>query len=157
MKPRHFIFIAILTAIDQLSKSWVERTLPFHEVVEVVPFLSFYRTHNTGIAFSMLDGFGPTILILLSVVIIIFMGWLWRQTAKGDHFAHLGFALVMAGALGNLIDRANLGYVVDFFLVHTDSWAFAVFNVADSFITCGAVAIVLQEFINWRRNRASAS
>ncbi|EFL89782.1 signal peptidase II [Ahrensia sp. R2A130] len=156
MKPRHFIFIAILAAIDQLSKTWVERTLPFQEVVEVFPFFSLYRTHNTGIAFSMLDSFGPMFLVLLSVVIIIFMGWLWRQTAKQDYFAHLGFALVMAGAIGNLIDRANLGYVVDFFLVHTDSWAFAVFNVADSYITCGAIAIILQEFLNWRRNRASA-
>ena len=61
----------------------------------------------------------------------------------------------MAGAIGNLIDRANLGYVVDFFLVHTDSWAFAVFNVADAFITCGAIASVLQEFLNWQRNRAA--
>jgi signal peptidase II len=70
--------------------------------------------------------------------------------------ARLGFALIVGGAIGNLIDRVTLGYVIDYFLFHTSTWSFAVFNLADAFITVGAGLVVLQEVLDWRRERDTA-
>ncbi len=63
----------------------------------------------------------------------------------------IGFALIVGGAVGNLIDRAVYGHVIDYILFHTPVWSFAVFNLADAFITVGAVAVLLEEFLGWRR------
>jgi signal peptidase II len=71
--------------------------------------------------------------------------WLWRRTSKERWLAHLGFALIIAGALGNLVDRFLYGHVIDYVLFHTETWSFAVFNLADSFISVGAVAVILDE------------
>jgi signal peptidase II len=75
------------------------------------------------------------------------MIYLWRKVPSDQQLASLGFALVISGAVGNLIDRVTLGHVVDFFLIHTQTWAFAVFNVADSFITLGGIAIIAEELV----------
>jgi hypothetical protein len=69
----------------------------------------------------------------------------------------IGFALVLSGAFGNLIDRVWLGYVVDYVLFHLPNWSFAIFNLADAFITVGAILIVLEEFIGWRREKRQKS
>jgi signal peptidase II len=65
--------------------------------------------------------------------------------------ARAGFALIVGGALGNLIDRSVYGHVIDYILFHTPSWSFAVFNLADAFISVGAVLVILDEFVGWRR------
>ena len=144
------ILVITLIAIDQLSK-WLAATyLPFHQSVEIIPFFSLYLTHNTGVAFSMLSDFGSTGLIVLTLVIVAFMLVLWRRVPADQQLASLGFALVIAGALGNLIDRVTQGHVIDFFLFHTQTWAFAVFNVADSYITLGAIAIITEELLSLR-------
>jgi len=66
------------------------------------------------------------------------------------------FAMVISGAVGNLIDRVTQGHVIDFFLLHTENWAFAVFNVADAFITVGAIAIIIDELLSLRGQKISA-
>ncbi|MEL6502942.1 MAG: signal peptidase II [Pseudomonadota bacterium] len=147
MKKILIIVVVVLVAVDQLSKHWVEAALPFHEAVPVIPFFSLYRTHNTGIAFSMLDWLGAPGLSLITLLIIGFMIYLWRGVPRHKQLASLGYALVISGALGNLIDRITQGHVIDFFLVHTQTWAFAVFNVADSFITVGAICIIVDEVV----------
>jgi signal peptidase II len=141
----------VLVIIDQLSKWFAGNHLPFHEAVNIMPFFSLYLTHNKGIAFSMLEWLGPGGLILLSAVIIVFMIYLWKQVPRHQQLSLLGFAFVIAGAIGNLIDRITQGHVIDFFLFHTQSWAFAVFNVADSFITIGAICIIIDELSALRR------
>ena len=98
----------------------------------------------------MLSDFGSTGLIVLTLVIVAFMLVLWRRVPADQQLASLGFALVIAGALGNLIDRVTQGHVIDFFLFHTQTWAFAVFNVADSYITLGAIAIITEELLSLR-------
>ena len=134
-------------ALDQLIKWLVETRLPFHELVPVMPMFALYRTWNEGIAFSLLKGLPDSGLLALTVLVIIFVLYLWWRTPSDRGIAHLGFALIIGGALGNLIDRAVYGHVVDYILFHTETWSFAVFNLADSFISIGAALIVLDEVI----------
>ena len=145
------IAIAVLVAADQLSKFLVEARLPLRQVVEVIPFVALYRTHNEGVAFSFLSFVDGRILIAMMVAIIGFVLFVWRRTPRERVLAHLGFARVTAGALGNLIDRVTLGHVVDFVLVHAGSWSFAIFNLAASYITMGAIAVIGDEVLTWAK------
>jgi signal peptidase II len=147
------LVIAIGVALDQWVKYLVETRLDMHVMVDVLPFLALYRTHNTGIAFSMLEWMSGPLLIAITVAVIAFVGWLAARTEPHQTIGRIGFALVIAGALGNLIDRVWLGYVVDYVLFHLPNWSFAIFNLADAFITVGAGMIILEEFIGWRREK----
>ncbi|WP_292154291.1 signal peptidase II, partial [Mesorhizobium sp.] len=77
------------------------------------------------------------------------------RTPAGHVLARIGFALIVGGALGNLIDRAVYGHVIDYILFHTPVWSFAVFNFADAFISVGAALVVFDELIGWRRETRS--
>ena len=77
--------------------------------------------------------------------------YLATRTPSGHVIARTGFALIIGGALGNLIDRAVYGHVIDYILFHTPVWSFAVFNLADAFISVGAALVVFDELIGWRR------
>ena len=148
--------VAGAVTLDQVIKWLVETRLPFHEMVPVIPMFALYRTWNEGIAFSMLGGLPDAALLALTGLVIIFVLYLWWRTPSGRGIAHLGYALIIGGALGNLIDRAVYGHVVDYILFHTETWSFAVFNLADSFISIGAGLIVLDELIatlHERKNR----
>ncbi len=144
---------AVLIAIDQYVKWLVETHLPFQQAIDVVPFFSLYRTWNQGIAFSMLWGLNDLALIAITLAITAFVVWLASRTPVDKTAARLGFALIVAGAIGNLIDRIVFGHVVDYILFHTQTWAFAVFNLADAFISVGAALIILQELLDWHRSR----
>ena len=145
--------VVLMLTIDQIIKQLVETRLPFQEPVSLLPFLSLYRTWNQGIAFSMLWGMNDTMLIIVTLGITLFVLWLAAQTPVGKIAAWAGFAMIVGGALGNLIDRAVYGHVVDYILFHTPSWSFAVFNLADAFISVGAALVILQEIIDWRSSR----
>lgn len=145
------LLAGLLIGIDQASKTWVESALPFQTQIDIMPLLSFFRTWNTGIAFSFLAGLSDYVLVGLTLAIIGFVMWLWARSSPAQFWARLGFAFVTGGAFGNLVDRLRHGHVVDFILFHTRDWSFAVFNLADSFITIGAILIVLDEFIGARR------
>ncbi|OOG68355.1 Lipoprotein signal peptidase [Ensifer sp. M14] len=148
------VFIALALAADQLIKYLVEAYLPFNEAVPVVPMLALYRTYNYGVAFSMLSGMEGWFIVGMRLVVVAFVLWLWRRTPKDRFFAHFGYALIIAGALGNLVDRLIFGYVIDYILFHTQTWSFAVFNLADSFITVGAGAIILDELLQAKKANA---
>lgn len=144
------------TAVDYLVKRLVESRLEMHSIVDVMPFLALYRTHNTGIAFSMLDWLQGPWLVLMPIAIIALVVWL-ASRSRGDHiWARTGFALIIGGAIGNLIDRVSLGYVIDYILFYVGGWSFAIFNFADACISVGAALVVLQEFIDWRRRAGDA-
>lgn len=145
------VFIVLALAADQLIKYLVEAHLPFNEAVPVVPMLALYRTYNYGVAFSMLSGMEGWFIVGMRLVVVAFVLWLWRRTPKDRFFAHFGYALIIAGALGNLVDRLIFGYVIDYILFHTQTWSFAVFNLADSFITIGAGAIILDELLQTKK------
>ncbi|NTJ41192.1 signal peptidase II [Agrobacterium larrymoorei] len=146
-----FILLALLT--DQVVKLLVEDYLPLQEMVPVAPFLALYRTYNFGVAFSMLSDMEGWFIVTMRLVIVGFVIWLWRKTDKDRTFAHLGFALIIAGAAGNIFDRFLYGHVVDYILFHTSTWSFAVFNLADSFITVGAGCVILDEILQARASR----
>ena len=140
------IVVIVALALDQFIKMAVEAYLPFQQEVPVVPFLALYRTYNLGVAFSMLADTDGWFIVGMRLVIVTFVLWLWKRTPSSHWLAHLGFAFVVAGALGNIIDRFVYGHVVDYVLFHTQTWSFAVFNLADACISVGAALIFLNEF-----------
>jgi signal peptidase II len=145
------VVILLAVVLDQAIKFAVEAYLPMHEAVEVIPFLALFRTYNLGVAFSLLSGMEREFIIGMRVIIIAFVIWLWRRTPVNRTFAHTGFALIIAGAFGNLIDGLFYGHVIDYILFHTATWSFAVFNLADSFITIGAGLVILDELVGAKK------
>ena len=138
---------AVLLVLDQWTKWLAVRHLEFQVPVEFVPgFWNWTLTHNTGAAFSFLanaggwqHGFFIGLALLVSVVLAVGL----RKTARGDWRTALPFALVISGAIGNVIDRLRFGYVVDFVQWYAGSFHWPVFNLADSCIVVGAVLMVL--------------
>ena len=141
------IFVVLAVLADQLVKIAVEAYLPLQQAVPVIPMLALYRTYNLGVAFSLLSGMEREFIIGMRLVIVAFVIWLWRRTPKDRPLAHIGFALIISGAIGNLIDGFVYGHVIDYILFHTATWSFAVFNLADSFISIGAGLVILDELI----------
>jgi signal peptidase II len=141
------IFIVIAVILDQIVKIAVDHYLPLQEAIPVIPMLALYRTYNLGVAFSMLSGMDGWFIVGMRLIIVALVLYLWHRTAKDRWLAHLGYALIIAGAIGNLIDRFAYGHVIDYILFHTETWSFAVFNLADSFITVGAGCVILDEML----------
>ncbi len=148
--------VAVAVALDQAIKRIVVSTMGLGDAIEVLPFLALFHARNEGIAFSMLDGFHGLGLAAISLVVLGFVGWLWWNTPAERKLTQFAFAIIVGGAIGNLIDRVRLGYVVDYVLFHTPVWSFAVFNLADAFISVGAALILLDEFVLHRKTRPGA-
>lgn len=147
--PVAVAFIVVALLLDQWIKYLVEQHLPFQQLVEVIPHLALYRTWNEGVAFSFLSGMSGWAIVLMRLAIVAFILWWWRTSEHPSGLSHLGFCMVVAGAAGNIVDRLIYGHVVDYVLFHTETWSFAVFNLADSLITVGAVVIGFCEiFLN---------
>jgi len=147
---------AFAVLFDQVVKEWVEIDMAMYQQIDLLPFFALFRTHNTGVAFSMFSSWGAPALVVMTCGVVALVLYLFWRTAPHQVAARLGFALIVGGAIGNLIDRVMLGYVIDYFLFHTPTWSFAVFNLADAFITVGAAFVVLQEVLDWRRDRRQA-
>lgn len=140
--------------LDQVSKKYMTTLLPlcepgYCESIVILPVFKFALLHNTGAAFSFLsdqDGWQRWFLVTVSVVIssIIFV-WLHRLE-KNQKILALALALILGGALGNLLDRVLLGYVIDFIVVYYENSHFPAFNLADSAITLGAGFLILDMF-----------
>lgn len=136
-----------VVALDQLSKAWVLARLPEFQPVPVIDgFWNWFRTYNTGAAFSFLSdagGWQKYLFVALALVIsAVLVGWLSR-TPRGEWKTALPFALVIGGAIGNLVDRLQHGHVVDFIQWYWRGHYWPAFNVADSAIVVGAVALGL--------------
>lgn len=146
--------IVLAVLLDQAIKLAVEHYLPLEEAVPVLPMLALYRTYNLGVAFSLLSGMEREFIVGMRIVIVAFVFWLWRRTPAERWLAQLGFTLIVAGAIGNLIDGFVYGHVIDYILFYTSTWSFAVFNLADSFISVGAALVILDELVGARTSRA---
>ena len=138
----------LVVLLDQSTKAIVRATLPLHDSVELVPgFLSFTHVRNTGAAFGLLNGvdfpFKTAVMTMIALTALIAIGVYASKTAIPQLAAQVGLALVIGGAVGNLIDRVRVGYVVDFIDVYWRGWHFWAFNVADAGITIGASLLIL--------------
>ncbi len=139
--------IAVLVAIDQAVKTIVERSLELGQMIEVIPFLALLRAHNDGVAFSMLGGVSHTTLIIITSLIALgALVYLWRSPST-ETGLRIGLAMIIGGAIGNIIDRIQHAYVIDYIYFHTPVWSFAIFNLADVFISLGAVLILVDEIL----------
>jgi len=141
--------------VDQLTKTIISGTFQVNEVRSVNPFLDIVCAHNTGAAFSFLagaSGWQRWFFIGLGVAAAVFIVWLLARHG-GQRLFGWALALILGGAVGNVIDRLLHGYVVDFLQVHWGGSYFPSFNVADSAITVGAVLLILDELLRVRRAR----
>jgi signal peptidase II len=148
--PAAWLWLSLaVIALDQATKFLVTRFLDLYDRVEVLPVLDFTLLHNTGAAFSMLasaSGWQRWFFIgLAGVVSVVLTVWIWR-IPRGEKLLPLALALILGGAIGNVIDRIWHGYVVDFIHAHWGESYFPAFNIADSAITVGAVLLILDAF-----------
>lgn len=145
-------------ALDQASKAWVVRHLSFHVATPVLPVLDLTLAYNPGAAFSFLadqSGWQRWLLTALALgVAVMIVGYLGRLQARRQGLLCAALALILGGALGNLIDRLRLGYVVDFISAHWHGHYFPAFNVADSSITIGAALLLIDLLRDGRRSGA---
>lgn len=151
---------AVVVALDQAVKRWVSSAMALGEEIPVLPFLSWVRWHNEGAAFSILSdaaGWQRWFFVALAVVFVAFILYELRRLPREQQLMGWVYGLIAGGAVGNLIDRVQHGYVVDFVLVHWQSYYFPAFNIADSALSVGAVLWIGAMFFEYRRERRSQS
>lgn len=148
-----------IIVLDHLTKWWVSSSLDYQEAIPVLPFFSLVLVHNTGAAFSLLADAGGWQRWFFIVVGVVATAVIVRLLVQHHAESRLAFALalLLGGALGNVIDRALLGYVVDFLYFHYGSFSFPAFNVADSAISVGAFLLIWDSLFGKRAESGSAS
>lgn len=152
------MIVSLLVIIaDQLSKLYIVENLVYRQRIEIFSLLDITRLHNTGAAFSLFADMGGWqrwffIALGFSVALLIIV-WLVRLRVPQQRLLASGLALILGGAIGNVIDRLIYGHVVDFIHVHYADWYWPAFNIADSAITIGAVILVLDTFLDARRQK----
>jgi len=146
--------------LDQITKHWVAGSFDLYESVNILPFFSFTYVHNTGAAFSFLADQGGWqrwfFTAIATIASVVFIVWL-SKTPKENKLLSIAFALMLSGAVGNLIDRALFGYVIDFIDFHWAGYRFPAFNIADSAIFVGAVLMIAESFINGEKSPKDAA
>lgn len=135
----------VVIVLDQLSKLWIFNHFVPGESVTVTPFFNLVLVFNPGAAFSFLADHAGWQRWFFSVIALSISGWiLWQlRSARSGTWFTVSLALIMGGALGNLIDRLWLGMVIDFMDMHAGGWHWPAFNIADSAVCVGAVLYVL--------------
>lgn len=154
---RYLWISAAVLIVDQLTKWTALASLQRHVEVAIAPFLNFTLVYNRGAAFGFLsqapgwqNAFFIVVALIASAVIVVLL----LRLGPENRTAATGFALILGGAIGNLIDRLVHGHVIDFIDVYYRSWHWPAFNVADSAITIGAGFLILDAFgvKLWRRH-----
>ena len=146
---RWLILAAGIVLLDQATKYWAGAALEIHRPVALLPFLNFTLTHNAGAAFSLFSDAGGWQRWFLSGLAVLISGVIvaWIRRVPGDRvWLPCALALVLGGALGNLVDRVLFGAVVDFVDVYYGQWHWPAFNLADSAISVGAVMLIISSF-----------
>ncbi|MFO0333710.1 MAG: signal peptidase II [Pseudomonadota bacterium] len=142
--------------LDQVTKALIVARFELFERIEALPILEITRLHNRGAAFSFLanaSGWQHYFFVgLASLVSVGIVWWLSRLRFGADRLLALGLALILGGAVGNVIDRLMHGHVIDFIHFHwRQQWYFPAFNFADTAITIGAALLILDSFLETRR------
>lgn len=140
----YLIFTAILVAIDQLTKYLTVQNIPLGEIVEVIPgIVSLTYIRNSGAAFSILEGQMWFFYIITILVVAFLIYYMYTETKDNKILGYI-LALILAGALGNFIDRLLYQYVID--MIKLEFIDFAIFNVADSYLTVGVILLIIYTF-----------
>jgi signal peptidase II len=159
MRRLELVIVVTVVALDQWTKSLVRGRLELHDSIDVVAgWLSLTRVHNTGAAFGMLNAadfpFKTVLLMLVAGGALAGVAWYAASLPDANKVARAGIAGILGGAIGNLIDRATAGYVLDFVDAYWGTWHFWAFNVADAAISVGVVLMLFDvalDFLGYRR------
>ena len=156
LKPSLLMTAVVIVLFDQATKAMVAASLPLYESVTIVPgFIDFTHVRNTGAAFGLLNSaelpMKWAIMVGMALVAIVAIGAYGATLRADEQLARRGLSLVLGGAIGNLIDRARQGYVLDFVDVYSGTWHFWAFNVADAAITIGAILVIF-DLLGLRRH-----
>jgi signal peptidase II len=146
---KYYFLSLILVIADQLTKMMVLGSLELYESIEITSFFSLTHVHNYGAAFSFLadeDGWQQYFLVSISVIASIAIILWMRKTSTKQPYKLIALSLILSGAIGNLIDRAVFGFVIDFINLHYQDFYWPVFNVADTAITLGVILLLLVDF-----------
>jgi signal peptidase II len=154
-KPSHISlhwiwFIVFIVLLDQGTKQLVVSSLEANRPMAILPSVELLLSYNKGISFSWLqfaDDVQRWPLVTLSILASGLLGWWLSRVPSGRPILAMGLALILGGALGNMLDRARIGSVVDFVHVSYKAWSFAVFNFADAAITMGVIAIMASTYL----------
>lgn len=148
--------VLAIIGLDQFTKTLATQLLSYGEAVAVNPYLNWTLLYNRGAAFSFLsdaDGWQRWFFIGVSTVVsIVIVTWMVRLP-RSAAWQQLSLALILAGAIGNLLDRLFLGHVVDFIQVHYNHYYWPAFNIADSAITLGAIGMIVDAVFFSRQSR----
>jgi len=155
IKARYLLISLVVLVLDQWSKWWIERTLPEFASREVIPgFFQLTHVRNTGVAFGLFASrgdLGVWVLVGVGFAALAAVGWYFRRASASEPLLLVALALVLGGAVGNLIDRLFTGGVTDFFDAFVGSYHWHIFNVADSAISVALGLLLLDAFRPKRR------
>lgn len=155
------VLICFMIIADQLTKGWTQSYFKFQgQTLPIIDgFFSFTYVHNRGAAFGFMNTapeiYRQLMFLLVPTIFSGWVGWMLVTTIKGPFHLSLAYALILAGAIGNLIDRFSLGYVVDFILFYYKEHDFPAFNIADSCITIAAVLLGWDVIWQYRQKKAA--
>ncbi len=143
-------FIVLIVLLDQGTKHLVANSLEPNRPMAILPSLEFVLSYNKGISFSFLQFLNDAQrwpLVGLSLLASGLLGWWLSRVPSGRPIMAIGLSLIVGAALGNMLDRARIGSVIDFVHVSYKAWSFAVFNLADAAITIGVVATLASTYL----------
>jgi signal peptidase II len=143
--------------LDQVTKQIAQAALIPYEPIPIAPSFNLSLMYNTGAAFSILadaGGWQRWFFVVLSATVSCFLVAWMSRLHRNERLLAIALALILGGAIGNLIDRIFFGYVIDFIQVYYASWYWPAFNIADSAITVGATLLVVSTFVAPRAGRS---
>ena len=151
----YVLFAALVVAADQFTKYLTLLYIPLHTRIDVLPgFLGLTYVQNTGAAFSSFQGQQWLFVLIFAALTVAILWEYFKKPMPFTRFERWCIASIYAGGLGNMIDRVRFGYVVD--MIETQFMDFPVFNVADCFITCGCIILIISLFFNkefWKEEK----
>lgn len=146
------LVVSMVFALDFASKQWVINHLVPGHTKPLIQFLNLHCAHNYGAAFGILDNqekiWPQHILSVIGIATLVAVLLMMYHRSVQQHLNNCAYALIIGGAIGNIMDRLRYGFVVDFIDVYIGTWHYPTFNLADSFICIGAIIIMIEDCYN---------
>jgi len=154
-----FLLLSLFVVfLDQVSKIWIVNNLALYQDINIWPVFDITYVQNPGAAFSFLSdagGWQRWFFTVIAVIISVLLTYWIVKTPAQQKLLLTSYSLILGGAIGNVVDRINYGYVVDFLHFYYKSWNFPAFNIADIAISCGAALLILEAFLEHKNQSAS--